>query len=259
MLPITQPRRARRRTFQPGGHIPGAPATPTQSNSRSRTARGHIADTSDACYHRPTTQISREIQAPDHGTDNRRAPEVSPEKYMHVYGQFKTPDDQCRIARTPRCLLLSAALIRAPSRSMEPRPRISPLARAVAAFAAVAVAALGTLAARLTPDQRGWGTHEQLGFDTCAVRTWTGRPCPTCGMTTAWAYAVRGNAQAAVAANAGGAMLFVTALAVAAWSTASAAAGRWLLAAPSARWGLVIATVWLVVTLADWVHRLISQ
>jgi hypothetical protein len=49
------------------------------------------------------------------------------------------------------------------------------------------------LAAYLKPDPRGFGTHCQLGFGPCGVLIMTGYPCPTCGMTTAFAHAVRGH------------------------------------------------------------------
>ncbi len=48
------------------------------------------------------------------------------------------------------------------------------------------------LAVWLTPDPRGYGTHRQLGFGKCGMLVMTGLPCPTCGMTTAFAYTVRG-------------------------------------------------------------------
>lgn len=48
------------------------------------------------------------------------------------------------------------------------------------------------LAAWLKPDPRGYGTHQQLGFGKCGMLVTTGLPCPTCGMTTAFAHVVRG-------------------------------------------------------------------
>jgi hypothetical protein len=55
-------------------------------------------------------------------------------------------------------------------------------------------ACLGLLsvAAWLTPDPRGLGTHEQLGHPPCLTMMAWGVPCPTCGMCTAFAHAVRG-------------------------------------------------------------------
>lgn len=52
-------------------------------------------------------------------------------------------------------------------------------------------------AALLRPDPRGFGTHEQLGLLPCGFKRMTGLPCPTCGMTTAFAWTVRGEFGAA--------------------------------------------------------------
>lgn len=40
------------------------------------------------------------------------------------------------------------------------------------------------IAAWLTPDPRGFGTHTQLGLGQCTFLHFTGYPCPMCGMTT---------------------------------------------------------------------------
>jgi hypothetical protein len=48
------------------------------------------------------------------------------------------------------------------------------------------------VAAQLIPSPRGYGTHQQLGYPACLMPILTGYPCPTCGMTTAFAYTVRG-------------------------------------------------------------------
>jgi hypothetical protein len=53
-------------------------------------------------------------------------------------------------------------------------------------------AALLGLAGWIVPDPTGSGSHRQLGLAPCAMPVLTGLPCPTCGMTTAFAYAVRG-------------------------------------------------------------------
>lgn len=44
----------------------------------------------------------------------------------------------------------------------------------------------------LTPSATGTGTHEQLGLPACPLLHLTGVPCPTCGYTTSFAYAARG-------------------------------------------------------------------
>jgi hypothetical protein len=136
--------------------------------------------------------------------------------------------------------------------------RLTTRGRLIAAALGLALAAPVALATRLTPDPRGWGTHEQLGWARCWFREHVGRPCPMCGMTTAWAYAVRGDALAAVEANAGGAVLLATTVAAALWLAGVAATGRLAPARLRGRWIAAAATAWLVVTLLDWARRLVG-
>lgn len=56
-------------------------------------------------------------------------------------------------------------------------------------LAAFAVLALGLW---ITPDPRGFGTHEQLGMPPCAFLAVTGFPCPGCGVTTSVSLAAHG-------------------------------------------------------------------
>ena len=48
-------------------------------------------------------------------------------------------------------------------------------------------------AARVTPSPSGLGTHTQLGLEQCQFLLRTGLPCPSCGMTTSYAWFARGN------------------------------------------------------------------
>jgi hypothetical protein len=60
----------------------------------------------------------------------------------------------------------------------------------------VALLALGR---SLTPDPRGFGTHEQLGFQPCLpMRQWN-VPCPGCGVTTSIVLVAHGRPLAALA------------------------------------------------------------
>ncbi len=84
--------------------------------------------------------------------------------------------------------------------------------RAIALLASVSLVVLLVTARRLEPDQAGYGTHQQLGLAPCAsLLIWDAR-CPACGMTTSWAWMVRGRFVEAVQANAGGAMLAIIAM-----------------------------------------------
>lgn len=73
-----------------------------------------------------------------------------------------------------------------------PARRESASPRLVAALLLLICLGILGLAAYLRPDPRGWGTHAQLGTGPCGMLIMTGYPCPTCGMTTAFAHFVRG-------------------------------------------------------------------
>jgi len=62
-------------------------------------------------------------------------------------------------------------------------------------------------AASVVPDASGYGTHRQLGMPACGFLLATGGPCPTCGMTTSFAHAVRGNLLRAAFVQPGGLLL----------------------------------------------------
>ena len=89
------------------------------------------------------------------------------------------------------------------------------------------------IAGLLNPDPRGYGTHQQLGMPPCTFRFLFGRPCPGCGMTTCFAYFVRGQMLEAMRANLAGVVLaFVCALLIP-WCLWSAYRGRlWMVSDP---------------------------
>jgi hypothetical protein len=80
------------------------------------------------------------------------------------------------------------------------------LIQSVVGLLAVAVIAV---AWRLEPDRRGFGTHEQLGFRPCSFLSATGRPCFSCGMTTAFSAMAHLRPLRAFEANPLGALLFL--------------------------------------------------
>ncbi len=84
-----------------------------------------------------------------------------------------------------------------------------------------------TVAAWLPPDARGYGTHARLGSGPCGFLVMTGYPCPTCGMTTAFAHTVRGQWWRAVWAQPAGFVLALATLGGVAFSVSALAVGRW--------------------------------
>jgi hypothetical protein len=120
------------------------------------------------------------------------------------------------------------------------------------------------VALRLNPyqDDKVWleETHRQLGLPECTFKSITKLPCPSCGMTSAFALLVRGDLWNALKANAVGAGLAVLGAAFVPWALISVARGRWLwfrriedifirltvlfLVAMFARWGIVLLLIW---------------
>lgn len=89
----------------------------------------------------------------------------------------------------------------------------------------VSVSVLG-LAAYLTPDARGYGTHEHLLLPPCFFRLLTTLPCPFCGMTTAFAHLAHGHFAEAARCNLMGAPAFVVTVLLALGSLWGMATGR---------------------------------
>ncbi len=89
--------------------------------------------------------------------------------------------------------------------------RLSIAHRLASALTAACCLAVLLLAAWLQPNPRGFGTHTQMGMPPCQFLTATGRPCPTCGMTTAFTHAAHGHFLAAVRAQPFGVLLSLAA------------------------------------------------
>ncbi len=123
------------------------------------------------------------------------------------------------------------------------------------AMAGILGLSLLVTARNLEPDPRGFGTHEQLGLTPCYFHELTGHVCPLCGGTTAWAHLLRGEITLAAIANLGAMLLGVAVVCCVPWMLWVVIWGRWPIAQPTWRHLLVLATVWLVVVVLDWLRR----
>lgn len=135
-------------------------------------------------------------------------------------------------------------------------PLATPAERLVAVMVAAGVLAVLIFAGRLMPAPVGHGTHQQLGLPPCGWLLATGRPCPTCGMTTAFVHAARGELGSAFRTQPFGAFLAV-ALAGVFWISLTVAVGG---ARSGAACGKLLSPriLWLVAGLwaASWVYTL---
>lgn len=103
-----------------------------------------------------------------------------------------------------------------------PRP-VSRLERWAAAGLSAGCLGLLGVSAWLSPASEGHGTHEQLGMPACMWAATLGKPCPTCGMTTAFAHAGHAEFVASFLTQPMGFVLAIGA-AVGFWGTAHVAA-----------------------------------
>lgn len=97
---------------------------------------------------------------------------------------------------------------------------------------ATAVGAIVAVAAGLIPAGRDMGTHQQLGLPPCGFVLVTGLPCPTCGMTTAFAYTVRGQVVQAIRSQLAGFLIAAATVGAGLAGLVAVATGR----RPSLNW-----------------------
>ena len=78
----------------------------------------------------------------------------------------------------------------------------------------------------LDPSGAGYGTHRELGLPACGFLAQTGYPCPSCGMTTAFADMAHARFVDAFLAQPFGVVLFVAVAVLAAVGLCELATGR---------------------------------
>lgn len=119
------------------------------------------------------------------------------------------------------------------------------------------LAAIFVLAAWIRPydadgSPRSQATHMQLGLPPCSIMLLYGKPCPSCGMTTAFSLLVHGDVANSLRANWVGTLLALAWLAMIPWGIASAIRGK-LLGVRSLELTLTVAVgVLLVLMLVRW-------
>ena len=134
-------------------------------------------------------------------------------------------------------------------------PRATPLERVFQALACVVLGGGIGLGLYLEPSPTGSGTHTILGLPPCGMLVSTGKPCPTCGVTTSFALAAHGRFGDALVNQPFGLVLFALAVAGVLALVTTLAAGR--------SWGPVT-TPWsvtsfilalIMVGLVSWIYR----
>lgn len=129
----------------------------------------------------------------------------------------------------------------------------------MAAVVTVSSASVLGLAAWLEPSAEGLGTHTAIGLPRCGWIAAADMPCPTCGMTTAFAHAADGNLIQAFITQPAGAIFAVVVAMIFLASLHTLATGQsvWPLIRPTMRpasWGVLGAVV-----LAGWVWKILTH
>ncbi len=111
----------------------------------------------------------------------------------------------------------------------------------------------------LSPDARGLGTHRQLGLAPCSLVMMTGYPCPTCGMTTAFSHAVRGEVILAFYAQPTGLLAALMVFVVGVVAMTAALTGRmwrinWFRVSP-----FQLGLVCVALVLAGWGYKVVAM
>jgi hypothetical protein len=143
-----------------------------------------------------------------------------------------------------------------PDRSV---PQRAPWSERLLAIA-LAIGSLGVLAvaAWLDPSARGYGTHTQIGLPPCAWAIWFDKPCPTCGMTTAFSKAGEGRWIAAFLTQPAGAALGLMTAAGFWLSGHAALTGSRLGSAAGSLLRPRVATLMVVGFIAAWGYKIVT-
>ena len=145
-----------------------------------------------------------------------------------------------------------------------PRPKQAETAQAgstkrrvLASVVVIVAATILGLAAYLEPSPSGLGTHTQLSMPTCGWIVTMDLPCPTCGMTTAFAHAANGNPLAALGAQPLGAILALVTAMTLLVAGYVAVTGSVIGSAFAALWSGRVAWILAVIATAAWAYKVL--
>ncbi len=115
------------------------------------------------------------------------------------------------------------------------------------------------IAVWLTPDPRGFGTHQQLGMPPCTFSTLTGVNCPHCGLTTSFSWFVRGQFRKSMKANPAGLMLAGASVVILVWSIVVSIRGAFVITHEPGRDMLIGFGIWVLSSVVIWLFRLFGK
>ncbi|MCE2885121.1 MAG: DUF2752 domain-containing protein [Planctomycetaceae bacterium] len=124
-----------------------------------------------------------------------------------------------------------------------------------AAWVAAATGSLLVVAWMLPPASDGFGTHRALGLPPCSWPARFGLPCPSCGMTTAFALASKGRIVESFATQPMGCVLALAAGMTLVGSIWTLATGRTLWPVYGRMWNARLAWILGIAALLAWAYK----
>lgn len=152
-----------------------------------------------------------------------------------------------------------------PVTPVQSRPRSTWYVRIALLMIGVLLIGVFAVAAYLNPydadgTPRRMATHTQLGLPPCNFVMLSGKPCPSCGMTTSFSLLVHGDLRGSLNANWAGTVLAISWAGLLGWSVVSGLIGRPVLIPPG-RGELVLTIlvgISLVMMLGRWLGILLE-
>ena len=138
------------------------------------------------------------------------------------------------------------------------RAHLSTRERLVVAALSLCAITLLSVAAWLQPASVGMGTHTQLGIPACSWPATVGLPCPSCGMTTAFALAADGRFFDSFRAQPMGFMLALATAVFAVVSSYAALTGSRMLSAITDKIGGRFWWVFGAAILLSWGYKMLT-
>lgn len=171
------------------------------------------------------------------------------------------PADAITASVPPPEPVLEVEPVLRPAMRRRPGPRrLTATVRGLLVLIALGWATVFGIAVWLNPYQgddgtatvRKMGTHHQLGLLPCGFLVMTGKPCPSCGMTTSFSLMMHGDPLNAARANWVGVVLVVFGALMIPWAIVSSIRGRYLWIR-SLEWLLLwCVSIFLVLSLSRW-------
>jgi hypothetical protein len=137
------------------------------------------------------------------------------------------------------------------------RQKLTSAERVLVILGTVGIPVILGIALLLTPDPKGFGTHQQLGMPPCTFRSLTGLNCPHCGITTSFCWFARGQWCQSIQTSPAGFILAAGLVLAWPWLLGVGVTGLRLGIQKPGKLFLLSSAGWLLLSLVLWVLRLI--